>query len=268
VRVERAARPLMRALLGLLLVVCAIVVLYLHLPATWSEYALRDRLDPLTLADVHGSIWDGMARRSWLGETAMGRLSWHADPAPVLLDILHAQLHFELPRDQTVDAHVSWAADRLRVDALHAELLGSALQRFFQTIDLQPIGQLRVQVGQATFDRGIPVSLRGQAVWRQATLLGPRVPIFLGDLRVDFHVASPGIVIGTIRDFGGPVQVAGTLRMNLVGYRIDMEASPRDPLLAASLSKLGAPGANGSRRLLLRAAWWWHKHDGVGADDA
>lgn len=249
----------MRALLGLLLVVCAIVVLYLHLPATWSEYALRDRIDPLTLAEVHGSTWDGTARRSWLGETAMGRLSWHADPAPVLRDMLHAQLHFELPRDQTIDARVSWIADRLRVDALRAELLGSALQRFFQTVDLQPIGQLHVEAGQAVFDRGMPVALRGQATWRQATLLGPRVPIFLGDLRVEFHVASPGIVIGTIRDLGGPVQVAGTLRMNLVGYRIDMEASPRDPLLAASLSKLGEPGADGSRRLSLRAAWWWRK---------
>jgi len=258
----------MRALLYSLLFALVGFMAYLNLPATWSEYALRDRLDPLTLADVHGSTWEGEARRSWLGETAMGRLSWQADPAPVLHGMLRAQLHFELPRDQTVDAHVSWTADRLRVDALHADLLGSALQRFFQTIDLQPIGQLRVEVGQATFDRGVPIALRGQAIWRQATLLGPRVPIFLGDLRADFNVASRGIVMGTIRDLGGPVRVTGTLRMNLVGYRIDMEASPRDPMLAASLSKLGEPGANGSRRLSLNAAWWWRKPDDAGAANA
>jgi hypothetical protein len=258
----------MRALLYSLLFALAGFVAYLHLPATWSEYALRDRLDPLTLADVHGSTWDGGARRSWLGETAMGRLTWQADPAPVLHGTLRAQLHFELPRDQVVDAHVSWTADRLLVEALHAELLGSALQRFFQTIDLQPVGQLRVNVGQAIFAGGVPIALRGQATWRQATLLGPRVPVFLGDLRADFRVASRGIVSGTIHDLGGPVQVTGTLRMNLVGYRIDMEAFPRDPALAASLSKFGEPGANGSRRLSLRAAWWWRKHVDSGATDA
>jgi hypothetical protein len=116
-----------------------------------------------------------------------------------------------------------------------------------------------VEIDRAVLDRGIPVALHGHAIWRQATLLGPRVPVFFGDVRVDFRTASPGVVIGVIRDLGGPVRVAGTLRMNLVGYRIDMEASPRDPLLAASLSKLGEPLADGSRRLLLQAVWWWRR---------
>ena len=250
----------MRALLGLLLLVCATVLLYLHLPAAWTAYALSDRIDPLTLADVHGSTWNGEARRSWWGETAMGRLSWQADPGPMLRGALRAQLHFELPKDQTLDAQVVWKRGWLQVDALRAEFVGSALQRFFQTRNLQPIGDLQVNVEHAAFDHGVPVALRGHAIWRQATLLGPRVPVLLGDLRADFHVASPGVVIGTIHDLGGPAQVKGSLRLTLVGYRIDMEASPRDPLLAASLSKLGEPLADGSRRLLLHAVWWWRRN--------
>jgi hypothetical protein len=264
---RRGPAALMRALLCLLLAAASIAA-YLHLPATWSLHALGDRIDPLALADVHGSAWNGEARRSWWGETAMGWLSWHADPVPALGGTLRAQLHFRLPREQTVDAHAAWTADRLRVDALHADLLGSALQRFFRTIDLQPIGQLRVEVVQALFDGGVPIALRGHAVWRQATLLGPRVPVFLGDVRVDFRTQSPGVVVGVIRDLGGPVRVTGSLRMNLVGYRIDMEASARDPLLAASLSKFGDPLADGSRRLLLQAVWWWRKPRDAGATNA
>jgi len=252
---------LIRALLCLLLFVVASIATIAHFPATWAEHALRDRIDPLTLDDVHGNAWNGEARHSWWGETAMGRLSWQADPGPLLRGSVHARLHFELAKDQTLDARVLWKSDRLQVDALRAELVGSALQRFFQTINLQPIGDLQVQVEHAAFDRGVPVALRGFAIWRQATLLGPRMPVLLGDLRADFHVASSGVVIGKIRDLGGPVQVEGSLRLTLVGYRIDMLAEPRDPLLAESLSKLGEPAGTRGRHLHLAADWWWRKPD-------
>ena len=261
-------RRLLRVLLALLLLAAALVATYLYMPATLAVCALGDRIDPLTLDDLHGNAWNGEALRSWWGETTMGVLSWQADPVSSLRGVLRAQLHFALPKDQTVDAHALWRGDRLRVDALRAELLGSVLQRFFHGVDLQPIGQLRVWVQRATFERGVPISLRGLAIWRQATLLGPQVPIFLGDVRVDFRTASPGVVVGAIRDLGGPVRVTGALRMDLVGYRIDMEATPRDPLLAASLSKLGVPLADGSRRLLLRAVWWWRRAAEGGAGDA
>lgn len=251
----------MRAMLCLVLLVVASIATFLHFPAAWTAHALRDRIDPLTLADVHGSAWNGEARRSWWGETAMGRLSWRADPGPFLRGSVRAHVHFELPKDQSLDARVLWKVDRLQVDALRAELVGSALQRFFQTQSLQPIGELQVQVEHAAFDRGVPVALSGHAIWREATLLGPRVPVFLGDLRADFKVANPGVVVGTIRDVGGPVAVQGSLRLTLVGYRIDMQATPRDPLITQSLSKFGVPAGADGRRLLLAAIWWWRKPD-------
>ena len=171
-----------------------------------------------------------------MGESGTGWLRWQAESLPALRGTLRAQLHFTLPRDQAIDAHVTWNANRLRVDGLHAELLGSALL--------------------------------GHAIWEQATLLGPRLPIFLGDLRADFYVDTPGRVVGAIRDLGGSVQVTGNLRMDLVGYRIDMETSPRDPRLAASLSQLGEPLADGSRRLQLHAVWWWKRTPRARTEDA
>ncbi len=247
----------MLAICGLLALSVVAGWLLLHVPAGFALTLLRDRIDPLAIQGAQGSLWKGSARRTWWGDTAMGGMQWQVDPRVAWRGVLSAQLHFELPKNQLVQAHIRQRSSRLEVDALHAQLLGSALQRFFTAQQLHPIGALQLDVEHAVFDGGVPVLMRGHAIWRQATLAGPRVPIFLGDLRADFRGDRAGLVTGTINDLGGPIRVAGWMRMDAAGYRIRMQFAARDPRLFTSLAQFGEATGDGGRAIELRAIWWW-----------
>jgi hypothetical protein len=68
---------------------------------------------------------------------------------------------------------------------------------------------------------------------KQAALVGShtRLPYYLGDLLVEFRVDEPGIMLGDIRDSGGP-PVSGNVGADLIGCWIELRIAPRDPQLA------------------------------------
>ena len=106
--------------------------------------------------------------------------------------------------------------------------------------------------------------MTGRASWRQATLVGPRtrLPYYLGDLRIDFFMDRPGVVLGRISDSGGPMQVDGDVKADLIGYRIALRIKARDPRLAQGLTRLGQSQPDGGRLLVLQDAWWWKRKHG------
>jgi hypothetical protein len=248
----------------LILLAASAVLLYLWMPARLAVFALQWRVDPLTLDDVHGDAWNGESRNTHWGERSLGHLVWNADPMAALTGTIRTDLHFDLPKNQRIDAHVVRRLRTLDVTALRADLVGGALRKFFARARLLPIGSIHLEVARARFDDGVPVAVQGRAWWRQATLVGPRtrLPYYLGDLLVDFHVDRPGIVLGRIRDSGGPMQVAGTVQADLIGYRIELRIAPRDPQLAQGLIRLGQAQPDGSRLLILQDGWWWKRRHG------
>ena len=240
------------------------VLLYLFMPARLAVYVLQSRIDPLALADVHGDAWNGESRNTHWGERSLGHLVWNADPLAAGTGAIRTDLHFQLPKNQRMDAHVERRFGTLEVTALRADLVGGALRKFFARARLLPIGSIHLEVAHARFDEGVPVAVQGRAWWRQATLVGPRtrLPYYLGDLQVDFFVDRPGIVLGRIHDSGGSMQVAGTVKADVVGYRIELHIAPRDPQLAQGLTRLGQAQPDGSRLLILQDAWWWKRRHG------
>jgi hypothetical protein len=248
----------------LILLAASAVLVYLRMPATLAVYALQWRIDPLTLDDVHGDAWNGESRNTHWGEHALGHLVWNADPLSVPAGSIRTDLRFDLPKNQRMQAHVERRFDTMEVTALRADLVGGALRKFFARARLLPIGSIHLEVAHARFDDGVPVAVQGRAWWRQATLVGPRtrLPYYLGDLLVDFYVDRPGIVLGTIRDSGGSMQVSGTVKADLIGYRIELHIAPRDPQLAQGLTRLGQAQPDGGRLLILQDAWWWKRRHG------
>ncbi len=242
----------------------ATVLLYLLMPASLAVYVLSSRIDPLTVNDVHGGAWNGESRDTHWGTHSLGRMAWNADPLAPATGAIRTDLHFDLPKDQRMDAHVERRFELLEVTALRADLVGGALRKFFASARLLPIGSIHLEVAKARFDDGVPVAVQGRAWWRQATLVGPRtrLPYYLGDLQVDFFVDRPGIVLGSLRDSGGPMQVTGSVKADVVGYRIEMHLAPRDPQLAPGLARLGQAQPDGSRLLVLADIWWWKRRHG------
>ncbi len=256
-----ASRTLAGRWLLLILLATLVVAAYLHMPARLTVLVLQSRLDPLVLEDVDGDAWNGEALRTQWGEHALGHLRWSADPWAVFGGALRGDLHFDLPKNQRMDVHVERRLHTLEVTALRADLVGGALRKFFARARLLPIGTLHLEVDRARFDDGIPVAVHGRAFWRQATLVGPRtrLPYYLGDLLVEFDVDEPGVVRGRIHDSGGPMQVAGALKADAIGYRIELRIAPRDAQLAEGLTRLGQAQPDGSRLLILQDAWWWKR---------
>jgi hypothetical protein len=248
----------------LIAIAAAIALLYLLMPATLAVYVLSSRIDPLSVNDIHGGAWNGESRVTYWGTHSLGRMTWNADPLAPATGAIRTDLHFDLPKNQHMDARVERRFELLDVTALRADLVGGALRRFFARARLLPIGSIHLDVAHARFDDGVPVAVTGRAWWRQATLVGPRtrLPYYLGDLQVDFFVDRPGIVTGRIRDSGGPMQVNGSVKADVVGYRIEMRFAPRDPQLAPGLARLGQAQADGSRLLVLGDIWWWKRRHG------
>ena len=258
---RRSRRGLVRRWLLLALLAMLLVVAYLHMPARLAVFSLQWRLGSLELDDVDGDAWNGESQRTFWGEHALGHLRWNADPLAALGGTIRTDLHFDMPKDQRMDAHVERSLRTMEVTALHADLVGGALRKFFSRARLLPIGLLRVEVDRARFEDGVPVAVQGRASWNQATLVGPRtrLPYYLGDLLVEFRVDEPGIVLGSIRDSGGPMQVSGNVRADLIGYRIELHIAARDPRLALGLMRLGQAQPDGGRLLVLQDAWWWKR---------
>ncbi len=255
---------LVRRWLLLILFAALAMVAYLRMPARLAVSALRGSLDPLVLEDVHGIAWNGDSFHTWWGDWPLGHLRWKADPLRALGGTLRTDLHFDMPKNQSMDAHVEQGPHTVEVTSLRADLVGDALRKFFMREGFLPIGSVRLDIERARFDDGVPVAVRGRAWWRQATLVGPRtrLPYYLGDLLVDFHVDQPGVVLAGIRDNGGPMQVVGNVKADLIGYRIELRFAARDPRLAEGLARLGQAQPDGSRLLVLQDAWWWKRRHG------
>jgi len=52
--------------------------------------------------------------------------------------------------------------------------------------------------------------------------------LYLSDRAVDFHVHDRGLVLGGIRDSGGPTEVFGNVRVEAIGCRIEMHSASPD----------------------------------------
>ena len=250
--------------LSLILFATLMAAVYLHMPAWLAVHVLERWIEPIVLEDVHGDAWDGDSNHTWWGDWALGHLRWNANALSALGGTFRADLHFDMPKNQRMDMHVEQRLHRLDVTALRADLVGDALRPIFMRAELLPIGNVHLELAHARFDDGVPAAVSGRASWRQATLVGPRtrLPYYLGDLLVDFHVARPGVVLGDIRDSGGPMQVAGHVKADLIGYRIELHIAARDPQLADGLTRLGQAQPDGSRLLVLQDAWWWKRRHG------
>ncbi|MEO8743307.1 MAG: type II secretion system protein N [Lysobacteraceae bacterium] len=257
---------LVRRWLPLVLILSAVLVALacLFMSARTAVSLLQWRIDPLTLDDVHGSAWNGESRITFFGTHALGRMGWNADPLAIFSGAIRTDLHFDMPKNQRMDAHVERSLHTLEVTGLRADLVGGAMRKFFLRAHLMPIGSLHLEVQRVRFDDGIPVAVVGHASWRQATLVGPRtrLPYYLGDLRIDFYMDRPGVVLGRISDNGGPMQVDGDVRTDLIGYRIALRMKARDPQLAQGLTRLGQSQPDGGRLLVLQDAWWWKRKHG------
>lgn len=217
-------------------------------PARWALHWMAPSWHGLHLQQVHGTVWNGSVDQVLQADgSVLGRLRWRVSrrillaPAPLQLDFVGSQLAFSgavraKSKDQVYLDHV-----RLRVDM--------ALWRPHELPAWgQPRGQLTLTVDHAVLQGTWPLQLDLRAQWRDAALLTTRGEVALGAF--DAHVtARAGVIDATVQDTGtGPLQLAGTVRANPLGWWLDARLRVRraDPILQHWLATLGTVDAAGS----------------------
>ena len=82
-------------LLGLLVLGVVAAVVAWTFPADVAYRYFGDRLAPLRLRDVSGTIWQGQARSVEIGRYDLGSIDWTLQPAPLLQGVAVASMVLE-----------------------------------------------------------------------------------------------------------------------------------------------------------------------------
>lgn len=245
---------LIRNLVLLVLALAIVAALVLaFLPARTALGFVDDRLGPVQLGEVSGTLWKGQANPASVNGTPIGTLGWRLHPfslfgarvdADVTLsgDTYNGGGFLSVHRDRTI-----------RVRDLQLTMPANKLQPLVDIPALVFRGQIQVDITAAELRGGFPTQVQGRAAWKNASVAGSAEAQF-GELHTDFASSPDGGVAGTVRDGGGPLQAQGAYSANLVGYDADLTLRARDgnPQVLEALQYIGEPQSDGSARLLIR----------------
>jgi general secretion pathway protein N len=235
-----------RRTLGIALLAAAgfAVIVLSRLPASW----IVPRVVAAACASVDGSIWSGYCSGLAVRRIPLGDLSWDLEPARLLAGKLAAHV---------VLAHGALSA---RADVTLG--LGGAvtLRNLVADLPLDPRlvplvpprlrGSAHAALALARIEHGSLSALEGRIEAHDLEERTGRVTP-LGSYAVTFPGASGEELTGKVQDLGGPLAVAGTLRLTRErGYVLEGQVAARPgapPELAGNLVYLGSPDALGRR---------------------
>lgn len=236
----------------------ALTALFAFMPARLALRLAGERLGPLRLEGVSGTLWQGHAAQAWWGPRALGTLGWTLARAPLLAG--RAEATFALRGADGLA--LNGAATRM---GEHADLRDVALElpaaRLAPLLDDDPPplgGTIHVRIETAQLTRGWPTALQARAVWRGATLGNGAVP--LGEVAADAVVQADGSIGGAVRDDGrGAVVIAGRYRILPLGWTLQATLTPRrdDARVRRALARFGTPAADGSVVLQVKHGVVW-----------
>ncbi len=247
--------------LKVLLVLCilAIVgaaVLAWRLPAGIAYDHARDRVAPVVLSGLHGTVWQGRADDASVLGHALGTLDWTLHKRPLLHGRLVADVRLQ-GADLEASGSVERAPGELAVRGVHFRM---PVSRFAPERHGDPDawrGSLDGTIDEARLQGGMLTAAHGQVRWSRPGI--PALPeLALPDLLADFAAQPGGSLAGTVRDDGsGRIAVDGQfkLRIGLLDADIVLRARPGHPLAARALERIGEPQDDGSRRLVLHETW-------------
>ncbi len=238
-------------LLVVLLLLAALVLAFL--PARLALDFVGDRLGPVHLGEVSGTLWNGQSNPASINGEPVGVLSWKLSP----LSLLGARVDaYVVLRGDAYngDSAVSVRRDRsVRVRDLNLRFPARRLEPMLDIPALVLRGEVQVAITQAELHGGFPTSINGRATWKDAAVAGSAEALF-GDLVTDFSSSASGGLDGTISDSGGPLQAQGSYHAGLTGYSADISLRARDgnPQVTEALQYIGQPQPDGSARLEVR----------------
>ena len=235
-------------LLVLTLLLAGAVTLLLTLPAATLYSHYGDRLQPLRMQSITGSIWNGRAQLSY-AMVPLGQGDWQLEPWALLGARLGGRLALAGPLIEA-DGRFSGDGKRIEIADLHLQFPAHLLTPVLDIPSLRLYGDIEVEARQLRIERGVLDSLQGKLVWNDLAV-GGAAAAQLGGLRVDFEPSAAGVVLGRIRDLGGPLLVRGTVEVRGQSFRLqaDLDARPGQTAVQEALLYVGERRPDGGSRL-------------------
>lgn len=243
---------LLFAVLGLIVVL--LVALVWFFPASMAIDWAGDRLKPLELDGVSGSVWDGQGQASVNGQ-ALGRLRWQVSP----LSLLGMNQRMQLQLDGgALTANLDVEPGGMNEIRLFESSIRVPAQLAAPALDvpaLQLHGDIDINLDSALIGMALPKDVNGRAVWRNASVSGPAQAV-LGDIEATFESPPGGGLKGQLRDLGGPLMLDGEFHLDYRGYGASATLRARDdnPSVRDALRYIGEPQADGSSRFELQGS--------------
>lgn len=245
-------KALHRLALVVIILAAALAVAAWTCPADLAYRCFGDRLAPVALHGLGGTVWQGRAEMVELFRQNLGVLEWQLQPAALLRGEAVAQL--TLRGDGiTAAGTIERGADgqvSFRDVVLHMPARIAAPVLAIPALEL--LGTIEIDVKAARL-RGLQLgNANGVAYWRDAGVAGA-AQARLSDLQVTFASAADGSISGVIRDLGGPLQVNGTFTASSSRYdaHAQLAARDNDPRVIEALQFVGQPQPDGSRQLVI-----------------
>jgi general secretion pathway protein N len=222
-------------------------------PADLAYRYVGNRLAPVALRGLGGTIWQGRAAGVDLIGHDLGRLDWTLQFLPLLRNEVVAQValsgdsgngHAVVERD---------ADGRLQLHDAVVTVPARVAAPVLAIPALDLLGTIEIQIGHARLLGAWPADAAGTASWRNAAVAGA-AQAQLGELRATFASTTDGGIAGTVVDLGGPLEVAGTFAARAGQYEAQARLAARgnNPQVTEALQYVGQPRADGSRDLEIR----------------
>lgn len=225
-----------------------LIFLAATLPAAHAYPLLKERLAPLQLYGVQGTLWSGRASDADLKAYRLGRLNWQLNPWALLLGRLEIAWTARKENGTAQGRIARTLTGKVRISDLTADIPVSELGGLANLGQVRPDGVLRVKLSEVTMDGHLLVAAHGTLAWENARVLTSQA-VALGNFILNIDTGAAGIT-GTLLDKGGPLKAQGVLTVKHEGsYQFSGAFTPQPGTaqvpVTQALGWLGAPGPDG-----------------------
>lgn len=242
---RRASRHVLFALLAYLL------FLFVTLPAARAYAMLKERIAPVQLHGVEGTLWSGSAALAVSGARQFQQVSWRFHPWALLLGHAEAAVTFDEAGRHTRAVAGRTLAGGLYLHDVTTRLPTTALEGMFNISGTGLDGAVDIHLVEVTFADKKLAAVNGSLTWNNAGLVSPKTA--LGSFVMTLETSGEEIK-GVLKDNpGSPLRAEGVLRLKPDGsYQFTGALSLRDPSradLEQALRFFGSPGPGGKVNL-------------------
>ena len=245
----------MKLLRGVLYLVIALVligaVVAFTLPARLAYQWAADRLGPLRLDGVDGTVWEGHADGVSAFNQPLGALTWQVARWPLLSRRVEADLDLSGGQVQAKGHVVRDALGEIHASGVAFSFPATLAEPAVDIPALKLHGEIVGRLEEATLRGGWVAGAHGAARWQHAGVSGQAEARF-GDLLIDFASQTDGSIAGTVKDDqSSNLAVNGqfVVRAGEFDAQAVLSARNEDMNLREALQYIGQPQPDGTSLL-------------------